>query len=113
MLKQLKNKLIHDGTYFYSAEGVMARLIGKDPDGLDEALNDNGVIDQDTLVDWLKSRIKDNVDQGYYDYVPTEVKELGEVTKNSDQYWILNAYQRVQRLNNAVVLAVVDEIENK
>lgn len=113
MLKQLKNQLIHDGTYFYGAESVMTKLIDKDPDGLDEALDDNGVIDKETLVEWLKSRIKDNLDQGYYDYVPTEVKELDEVTKSSDQYWILNAYQRVQHLNNAVVLAVIDEMEDK
>lgn len=84
MLNQLKNELLNDGTYYYGTERAISKLIENDPDGLDKALNDNGIIDQDTLVDWLKSRIKENVDEGYYDYLLTKVNELDKVTDSSD-----------------------------
>lgn len=109
-LANLKSHLNSNQLTELGLQRIMDQLASISPAGLEYAMTDEGIIDQDTLIDWLKSRIKTNVDQGYFDYVPIEAHELQVVSDSDDIWWTLNAYERVERLSAVDVEVVIDDI---
>ena len=89
---------------------MVSRIVSLDLPGTDEALADTGIIDRDSLIDWLKAKIKENVNGGYWDYVPTEASELQHVGNSDDEYWLLDAYERVNQLSAPDIEAFADDL---
>lgn len=117
MLKAIINihdieKLANDKTIKTNAilQKLVSKIVSLDLPNTDEALSENGIADRASLIDELRFKLQQNAKQGYFGYLIIESKELNEVADSDNQWWLIDAYERVNKLSVPDVEAFADDL---
>lgn len=89
---------------------MVSRIVSLDLPNTDKALSDNGIADRESVLDWLKAKLKNNIDDMYWNYVPTEASELQKIGNSGAQWWLVDAYELVNKLTVPDVEAFADDL---